>query len=55
MTSSDVLDLVYQALRQFPNPDIIAVSFDGDHKSSEIILTTKDGSEKPTGSSVPRT
>ena len=46
MTAPEVLDLIYQALRQFDDPAINDVSYDGDGDSSEIVLTVDDGKKK---------
>jgi len=42
-----LVDLIYQGLRRLGmgNPAINDVSFDGDHKSCEVIITLDDGQQ----------
>lgn len=46
MTAMDILDLVYQALRQANDARINDVTLDGTDEDCEIILTSDDGKEK---------
>jgi len=47
MKSSEVVDIIHQALRGFKTePRINDVSYDGDGDSAEVILTTDDGKNK---------
>lgn len=46
MTSTQVLEIIRFALSQDKDPRINDVTMDGDHKSSEVILTTDDGTRK---------
>jgi hypothetical protein len=43
---TDVIDLIYRALKQYHDESIKFVSLDGDNDSNEIILTVDDGDEK---------
>ena len=38
----NVIDILHTALNRINHPNINDVSFDGDHKSAEIIITTED-------------
>jgi hypothetical protein len=42
VAESDVIDILYQALQQTKHPNVKGISFDGDNKSAEIIMTTED-------------
>jgi hypothetical protein len=43
---TDVIDLIYRALRELHDDSIRRVSLDGDNDSNEIILTVDDGDQK---------
>ena len=42
VAESDVIDIIYLALQQTKHPNVNDVSFDGDNKSAELIITTED-------------
>lgn len=43
LTSEYVLDLIFRALNQFNSPHVENLSYDGDHKSNELIITLNIG------------
>ena len=45
---NELVDIIYQSLRQYSRDTsfIADVSLDGDHKSSEVIITLDDGDHK---------
>ena len=43
---NELVDIIYQALRRYEDTRINDVSLDGDHKSSEVIVTLDDGEQK---------
>jgi len=43
---NELVDIIYQALRRYEDVRINDVSLDGDHKSSEVIITLDDGEQK---------